>query len=157
MKSFKRPNVFFYRRSACGVSNWIKFRHFSSNIFLKNSKQSVKFVRSFEISFWRNVLLCFQTTPSDQQRFVQLISVLTDLIVFLFASILKNLTIKDEICSTTTTTLRQLPENGHPSEFYHLKQILSSQSDSLLEIYDRCASNGEFPFDEQIQTELDDL
>jgi len=98
-----------------------------------------------------------QTTPSDQQRFVQLISVLTDLIVFLFASILKNLTIKDEICSTTTTTLRQLPENGHPSEFYHLKQILSSQTDSLLEIYDRCASNGEFPFDEQIQTELDDF
>ena len=68
---------------------------------------------------------------------------------------LKNLTVKDEVPpSTTVASLRQLPQ---PSEFYQLQLILSSQSEALLQIYDQSATNGEFPFNEQIQTELDDL
>lgn len=84
-----------------------------------------------------------------------MISILTDLIVFIFAFALKSMTIEHDQ-SPNLPSVRPLPE-GAPSEFYRLQTILSPHGEHLLHHYDQCAMNGEFPFPEQIQNDLDNL
>ncbi|CAF1197466.1 unnamed protein product [Rotaria sordida] len=94
-------------------------------------------------------------TPSsiDSQRFIQFIYILTDLIVFIFASALKSMTLDNDL-SQVIASIRTLPDTTY-SEFYQLNTILSPNSDKLLHYYDQCAIKGEFPFTDQIQLYLD--
>ncbi|CAF3704603.1 unnamed protein product [Adineta steineri] len=96
-------------------------------------------------------------TPSsiDNQRFNQLIHILTDLIVFIFASALKSMTITNDLSQMNSST-RILPDTAL-SEFYQLHIILSPISEKLLSHYDECAINGEFPFTDHINTYLDNF
>ena len=56
----------------------------------------------------------------------------------------------------STTSTRILP-NALSSDLYQLHTILSPLSEKLLNYYDQCANNGEFPFTDEIQTYLNDL
>lgn len=62
----------------------------------------------------------------------------------------------DQDASESNSSIRILPD-ATSSEFYQLHTILSPNSDKLLNYYDQCAVNGEFPFTEQIQSYLDTL
>ncbi len=77
------------------------------------------------------------------------------MIVFIFASALKSMTITDDL-SQVVSSIRILPDAAS-SEFYQLHTILSPMSEKLLSHYDQCAIKGEFPFTNQIHTYLDDL
>ncbi|CAF3945163.1 unnamed protein product [Rotaria sp. Silwood2] len=89
----------------------------------------------------------------DSQRFIQFIHILTNLIVFIFASALKSMTLDNDLSQAMSST-RILPD-ATSSEFYQLNMILSPNSEKLLNHYDQCAINGEFPFTDQIQSYLD--
>ncbi len=84
-----------------------------------------------------------------------MIHILTDLIVFIFASALKSMTIPTDL-SQAISSARALPDAAS-SEFYQLHTILSPNSEKLLNYYDQCAIKGEFPFPEEFLTYLDDL
>ena len=86
---------------------------------------------------------------------MQLIYTLTDLVVFLFASALKTMTIPMDITQIVSSA-RILPD-ATSSEVFQLHTILSPHSEKLLHFYDQCAMNGEFPFSEEILEYLDDL
>lgn len=58
--------------------------------------------------------------------------------------------------SQSISSIRALPD-ATSSEFYQLHTILSPNGEKLLNHYDQCANNGEFPFTEQIQLYLDAL
>ncbi len=75
--------------------------------------------------------------------------------VFIFASALKSMTIANDLSQIPSST-RPLPDSTS-SEFYQLHTILSPNSEKLLNYYDQCTVNGEFPFTDQIPTYLDDL
>ncbi len=111
------------------------------------------------LNFFRNnffVLKNTQTPSSiDNQRFIQMIYILTDLIVFIFAFALKTMSIDNDISQEIPST-RILPDSTS-SEFYQLHAILSPNSEKLVNHYDQCAIRGEFPFTEQFHTYLDDL
>lgn len=86
---------------------------------------------------------------------MQLIHTLTDLVVFLFASTLKTMTIPTDLTQIGSSA-RILPDVTS-SEVFQLHTILSPNSEKLLHFYDQCAMNGEFPFSEEILEYLDDL
>jgi hypothetical protein len=65
------------------------------------------------------------------------------------------MTITDDL-SQAISSSRALPDVTS-SEFYQLHTILSPYGEKLLNHYDQCAINGEFPFTDQIHTYLDDL
>lgn len=62
----------------------------------------------------------------------------------------------NEDVSQTISSTRILPDITS-SEFYQLHTILSLNSEKLLNHYDQCAINGEFPFSDKIHLYLDDL
>lgn len=65
------------------------------------------------------------------------------------------MTINEDL-SQAISSARILPDINS-SEFYQLHTILSPNSEKLLNHYDQCAINGEFPFTEQIHSYLDVL
>jgi hypothetical protein len=65
------------------------------------------------------------------------------------------MTIVDDLSQAISST-RILPD-ATSSEFYQLHTIFSPNSEKLLNHYDQCAINGEFPFTDQIHIYLDDL
>ena len=82
-------------------------------------------------------------------------SILTDLLVFLFASILKNLSL-DESSLSNHSSIRVLP-TVRSSEIYQLSSILSPNTNKLLQYYDQYETRAKFPFNEQFQADLDRL
>ncbi|CAF2150068.1 unnamed protein product [Rotaria magnacalcarata] len=101
-----------------------------------------------------SLVLHIQTPSStDSQRFIQLIYILTDLIVFIFASALQSMKIDHDL-SQSISSARTLPDTTS-SVFFQLHTILSPNSEKLLDHYDQCAINGEFPFTDQIEQYID--
>ncbi|UJR13938.1 hypothetical protein I4U23_000941 [Adineta vaga] len=120
---------------------------------LELNKISHVFIEHYLVKLESLVQNIPNSSAIDNQRFNQLIHILTDLIVFLFASALKTMILSDELPSTTSIS-RILPDSTS-SEFYQFHVILSPISEKLLHHYDQCAMNGEFPFPEQIHACLD--
>lgn len=99
--------------------------------------------------------LSLQNAHVDHRHFLQTLSILTDLLVFVFASILKHIPITDP-SAPDTLSARALPD-AKSTEMYQLRLILFPDGEKLLNIYDRCAINGEFPMSESINAALDHL
>ena len=99
--------------------------------------------------------LSLQNAHVDHRHFLQALSILTDLLVFVFASILKNIPIT-EPSAPGTLSARALPD-AKSAEMYQLRLILFPDGEKLLNIYDQCAINGEFPMSESISAALDHL